>query len=313
VPELLWLYLTAVLSYRTSARGVALADPLATVSHDRLTRRLQRDWSGRTRLELACRTRFVWEQGALIIDDTVLPQPYATALEGLAWAYSSQDRKAVYGLALGLRVWTKGTVRLPLGLRLWPRGGPSKDALALDLRGYARHRLRCHPDFGLFDAWYPSRALLKRVRDYGWDVVGRLKKNRRFNGQAVRHHRRHPDGAECGRLSGGLKALVVRYGKKYYATHRLALPAAEGRRLYGGRAQREEVLRVCTDRLGLAGGQARSEKAQQRHTACCLGAVGVLERARQAQHLSRYKLKRQLSCTGGSLALPALERIRGAA
>jgi len=292
---------------------MALADARATVSPDRLTRLLQRDWSGHTILELACRTLFVWEQGYLIIDDTVLPKPCATAIAGLAWVYSSQHRKAVYGLSLVLLVWTNGTVWIPLGMRRWHKGGPSKYALALDLLSYARNRLRCHPEFVLFDAWYPSRALLKRIRDYGWYVVCRLKKNRRFNGHAVRHHRRHPYWAECGRLSGGLKVLVVRYGKKYYATNRLTLPAAEVRRLYGVRAQIEEVIRVCKDQLSLAGGQARSEKAQQHHMACCLVAFCVLERERHDRHLSIYKLKRQLSFNGRSLALPALERIRGAA
>jgi hypothetical protein len=41
MPELLWLFLTALLHYRTSASGVALAEALETVSHDRLTRLLQ--------------------------------------------------------------------------------------------------------------------------------------------------------------------------------------------------------------------------------------------------------------------------------
>jgi hypothetical protein len=53
-------------------------------------------------------------------------------------------------------------VRIPLGMRCWPKGGPSKYELALELLSYARHRLRCRPEFVLFDAWYPSRALLGR-------------------------------------------------------------------------------------------------------------------------------------------------------
>ena len=105
---------------------MALAEALETVSHDRLTRLLQRDWSGHTLLERACRTLFVWEQGSLIIDETVLPKPCATTIEGLAWVYSSQDRKAVYGLSLVLLVWTNGTVRVPLGMRQWHQGGPSQ-------------------------------------------------------------------------------------------------------------------------------------------------------------------------------------------
>jgi hypothetical protein len=118
LPELLWLYLTALLSSRTSATCVALAGALPSVSHDRLMRVLPAHWSGRTRPELAFRTLFVWERGYLIVDATVIPKPCATTIEGLAWGFSSQGRRAVYGLSLGLLVWTAGTLRIPLGLRL---------------------------------------------------------------------------------------------------------------------------------------------------------------------------------------------------
>jgi putative transposase len=313
MPTLVWLYLTALLYYRTSASCVALAEALQTVSHDRLTRMLQADWSGHTLLESTLRTLFIWERGYLILDDTVIPKPFATAIEGLAWVFSSQERKPVYGLSLVLLVWTDGTLRIPLGVRLWHKGGPSKFALALELLSYARNRLRCHPDYVLFDAWYPSRRLLQRVRDYGWYFVCRLKKNRRFNGQSLRSYRRHPYRAECGWLTGAVRVLVVRYGAKYYATNRLTLPPAEVRRLYRIRAQIEEVIRVCKDQLGLSGCQARTERAQLHHMTCCLVAFCVLERERHAQGLSIYKLKRQLSFQGRAVVLPALERLRRAA
>jgi hypothetical protein len=313
MPRLVWLYLTALLYYRTSGSCVALAEALKSVSHDRLTRMLQGDWSGHTLLDVACRTLFVWERGFLIIDDTVIPEPYATGIEGLAWVFSSQERRPVYGFSLVLLVWTDGRLRVPLGVRLWRKGGPSRYELALELLSHARNHLRCRPAYVLFDAWYPSKALLKRIRDYGWYFVCRLKKDRRFNGQAVRHHRRHPYWAECGWLNGGLKVLVGRYGAKYYATNRLTLSAAEVRRLYRVRSQIEEVIRVCKDQLGLTGCQARSERAQMHHMACCLVAFCVLERERQAQQLSVYKLKQQLSFQGRSLVLPTLEQLRSAA
>jgi putative transposase len=313
MPSLLWLYLTALLYYRTSSSCVALAEALETVSHDRLTRLLQGDWSGHTLLEVACRALFVWERGFLIIDDTVIPKPFATAIDGLAWVFSSQERRPVCGLSLVLLVWTDGTLRIPLGLRLWRKGGPSKYELALELLSYARNRLRCRPAYVLFDAWYPSKPLLKRIRDYGWYFVCRLKKNRRFNGRAVRAYRRHPYWADIGWLTGGLKVLVVRYGAKYYATNRLTLPAAEVRRLYSIRAQIEEVIRVCKDQLGLTGCQARSERAQLHHMTCCLVAFCVLERERHDRQLTIYKLKRQLSFQGHTFPLPALERLKRAA
>jgi hypothetical protein len=313
MPTLLWHYLTALLYDRTSGNCVALAEALETVSHDRLTRMLQSDWSGQTLLELTCRTLFVWERGYLILDDTVIPKPFATAMESLAWVFSSQERKPVYGFSLVLLIWTNGTLRIPLGIRLWRQGGPSKFQLALELLSYARNRLHCRPASVLFDAWYPSKALLKRIHDYRWYFVCRLKKNRRFNGQALRTYRRHPYWAETGRLTGGLKVLVVRYGAKYFATNRLTLPAVEVRRLYRLRAPIEEVIRVCKDQLSLTGCQARSDRAQQYHFTCCLVAFCVLERERHDRHLSIYKLKRRLSFQGRSMALPALERLRTAA
>jgi Transposase DDE domain len=313
MPELIWLYLTALLYFRTSVTCVALAEALETVSHDRLTRRLQAQWSGHTLLELACRTLFVWERRYLILDDTVIPKPFATAIEGLAWVYSSQDRKPVSGLSLVLLSWTDGTVRIPLGMRLWHKGGASKYALALELLSEARNHLCCRPEYVLFDAWYPAKTLLKRLRGYGGYFICRLKKNRRFSGRPLRAYRRHPYWAETGWLTGGLKVLVVRYGAKYYATNRLTLTAAEVRRLYRVRAQIEEVIRVCKDQLGFTGCHARSERAQLHHMACSLVAFCVLERERQDQQLSIYQLKRQLSFKGRAHVLPALERLKSVA
>ena len=310
MPKVVWLYLTALLYYRTSSNCVALAEALETVSHDRLTRLLQADWSGQTLLEQAFRTLFVTQRGYLILDDTVIAKPFATAIEGLAWVFSSQEHRPVYGFSLVLLVWTNGALRVPLGMRLWRKGGPSKYALALELLSYARNRLCCRPEYVLFDAWYPSKALLKRIRDYGWYFVCRLKKNRRFNGQQVRAHRRYPYWAAVGWLRGDLKVLIVRHGKKYYATNRLTLLAAEVRRLYSLRSQIEEVIRVCKDQLGLSGCQARSERAQRHHILCCLVAFCVLERERHDRGLSIYKLKRHLSCRGRAAVLPALERLR---
>jgi hypothetical protein len=147
-----WLYLTAWLYARTSATCVALAEAVQTVSHDRLTSLLQSDGSGHTRLDVVWRPLFVWDRGVLMLDDTVLPKPFATAIANLVGVYSRQAHTPVYGLSLVLLVWTHGILRLPRGLRLWYQGGPSTSALALAWLSYARHRRRCRPDDVLFDA-----------------------------------------------------------------------------------------------------------------------------------------------------------------
>jgi hypothetical protein len=104
MPTLVWRYLTALLYERTSGSCMMLADALETVSHDRLTRLLQAAWSGHTLLDLAVRTLVVCTRGYLMIDDTVIPKPFATAMEGLAWVFSSQEHKPVYGFSVVLLV-----------------------------------------------------------------------------------------------------------------------------------------------------------------------------------------------------------------
>jgi hypothetical protein len=230
MPELIWLYPTALLYNWTSATCVALAEALETVSHDRLTRMLQSHWSWHTRLELACRPRGVGQRGALIRDDTVLPQPVATAMESWARVFSRQERRPVTGVSLGLLGWTDGRLRIPRGLRRGRRGGPSTDSWALEWRSEARHRLRSRPDAVLCEAWDPAQTVLKRLRDDGWSVVGRLLQNRRGHDQPLRTDRRPPSGAASGGPSGGLKIWVVRDGAQDNATHRLPLTAAEVRR-----------------------------------------------------------------------------------
>jgi hypothetical protein len=112
------------------------------------------------------RTLFVWARGYLILDDTVMPQPLATAVEGLAWGFSSQEHTPVSGFSLVLLLWTNGIRRIPLGIRSWHKGGPSKYGLALERLSNARHYLRCRPESVLFDAWEPCQALAKRMRNY---------------------------------------------------------------------------------------------------------------------------------------------------
>ena len=84
MPTLVWLYLTALLYYRTSGSCVALVEALETVSHDCLRRMLQGDWSGQARLDLAVRTLFVWPRGYLMVDGTVIPKRFATPMAGSA-------------------------------------------------------------------------------------------------------------------------------------------------------------------------------------------------------------------------------------
>jgi hypothetical protein len=142
-----------VLLYFTSVTTCsAIADAFDSASHDRLTRLLQGPWSGHTLLHLALQALFTVAGGYLIVDDTVVEKPYARLLDEAAWVWSSKQKKVVFGVSLVLLVWTDGHVRIPLAFRLWRKAGPSKFDLALELLSYARNRLRCKPQFVLFDS-----------------------------------------------------------------------------------------------------------------------------------------------------------------
>jgi len=211
----------ALLYFTNITTCSAIADAFDSASHDQLTRMLQGPWSGQTLFNLALRILFTVAGGYLILDDTVVEKPYARLLGEAAWVWSSQQRQVVFGVSMVLLVWTDGQVRIPLGYRVWHKGGASKFDLALALLSYARNRRKCKPQFVLFDSWYPSKKLLKRIRDYGWYFVCQLKKNRTFDGRALHAYRHQPYWQAVGALSGGLKVFVVRYRRKYYATNRL--------------------------------------------------------------------------------------------
>src|SRR5215510_3991721 len=324
MPEPLWIYFMALLYFTNVTTCSAIADAFDSVSHDRLTRMLQGTWSGHILLDLALRLLFTVAGGYLIVDDTVVAKPYARRLGEAAWVWSNKDRKVLFGVSVVLLVWTDGQMRIPLAFRVWHKGGASKYDLALELLSYARNRLRCKPAFVLFDSWYPSKQLLKRIRDYGWYFVCQLKKNRRFEGRPLVCYLQQPYWQATGYLSGDIKVFVVRYRRKYYATNRLSLTAKEVRTLYRKRQEVEEVIRVLKSYLSLEACQAgyrRSseakprgrEGAQEHHIALCLVAYLIVERERLDRGDTWRQRKRQLILTSPQGALPALERVRRAA
>jgi hypothetical protein len=256
----------ALLYFTRVSTCATIAEAMADTSHDRLTRMLHGDWSGHTLLDLALRTLFTVVGGYLIVDDTVIEKPYARRLGEAAWVWSNKQRQVVFGVSVILRVWIDGHVRVPLAFRVWHKGGPSKYTLALELLSYARNRLKCQPKFVLFDSWYPSKQLLKRIRDYGWYFVCQLKKNRRFEGTPLHRYLQQPYWQAVGHVAGDLKVRVVRYRRKYYATNRLSLTAREIRQHYIIRHEVEEVIRTGKSQLGLEACQAGYRRSRAEGT-----------------------------------------------
>src|SRR5919197_782403 len=266
MPKPLWTYLMALLDFTRVSTYLSIAEVFAEASHDCLTRMLNGNWSGQTLLDRALRVLFTVVGGYLIVDDTVVEKPYAQLLSEAGWVWSSKRNKVVYGVAVVLVVWTDGQIRIPIGFRVWKKGGPSKFELALELLSYARNRLTCKPQFVLFDSWYPSKALLKRISNYGWYFVCQLKRNRCFEGVALQKYLHQPYWQAGGVLLGKNKGRVGKKRRKYYATNRLSLAASEVRTLYRIRQEIEEVIRVAKSQLSLEGCQAGHTRSTEQTT-----------------------------------------------
>jgi hypothetical protein len=324
MPEPIWTYLSALLYFPGVSTCLAMAQVFDHPSHDRLTRMLRGPWSGQTLLDLALRALSPVVGGYLIVDDTIVEKPYAALLEEGAWVWSTKQNQVGFGIPVVLLVWTNGQLRIPLAFRVWKKGGPSKFDLALELLSYARNQLRCKPQFVLFDAWYPSKKLLKRLQDYGWYFVCQLKKNRMFEGRPLKAYRRQPYWQAVGWLTGEIKVWVVRHRRQYDATNRLSLTARAVRELYTWRHEVADVIKALKTPVSLEACQAgykrsqstaepAQEGVQHHHVALCLVAYLILERERIDQGITLRQLKRQLIVGGLRLALPSLARVRKAA
>ena len=323
MPEPLWIYLMALLYFTRVSTCVTIAEAFEHASHDRLTRMLNGRWSGQTLLDVALRTLFTVAGGYLILDDTVVAKPYARWLGEAAWVWSNKDKKVLFGVSVVLLVWTDGQVRIPVGYRVWHKGGPSNRPQpgALEL---CPQSAQVSAPVGAVRSWYPSKALLKRIRDYGWYFVCQLKKHRRFDGTPLHRYLQQPYWQAVGFLAGDMKVRVVRYRRKYYATNRLSVTAREMRQHYKIRHEVEEVIRTVKSQLGLeacqAGYRRRGTAAtcpqpqvQAHHVALCLVAYLIVERERLDRRLTWRQCKRQLILKGVQRSLPALERVRRAA
>lgn len=281
------------------------------ISHDQLTRALNNDGFWQTLLESISKP-FGISGGYLIIDDTVLEKPHGKHFEGASYVFSSSKGKAVFGYSVVLLIWTDGIKRIVLGKRIYKKGGVSKIDLALEMLSHARNRIKIKPEFVIFDSWYGAKKLFKRLKDYGWYFVTRLKKNRTVDGKKMPEFLKTPYASACGKLTGGLKVFVVRHGSKYFATNRLSLRRRGVLEIYERRQQIEEVNKQLKY-LSLNDCQMRSSKAQSNHIVMCIFAYTMLEKESRKIGVSLYKCKKLI--ISGKMALPNadLARLRGAA
>lgn len=294
--QLIAPYILALLIYQKITSLSQMSRLMQSISHDRLTDLLDSKWDGQTLLDSFILKLLDCFGGYLILDDTVIAKPYSKHLEGFGFIYDHSQRKAVYGIGLVLLVWTNGFIRLPIAFKLYRKGGKKRPDLALDLLSYARNRLKLRRINGvLFDSWYSSRKILKRIRDYGWHFYSQVKSNRHFNGKRVKWNNSGAYWHEIGSLNGGIKVLMIRRYKKFYISSKIDEEWREIYNTYRFRRQTiEETFKILKDQLCLCFLSDRKKHHWDHHIAVELCAFVVLERIRIKYKWTTYKMKEEL-------------------
>ncbi len=123
-------------------------------------------------------------RGYLVLDDVVIAR-WQRGLLDLPKIKDGSSNQYVRGFCVVVLLWTNGLIRLPLAFRVcWGDEGKgrSKHVLAMELLLWAVEQ-GCRPEYVLFDAWYASKELLRRIHGLGWSFVTRLRKNRLLDGR----------------------------------------------------------------------------------------------------------------------------------
>lgn len=126
--------------------------------------------------------------GVLVVDDSTLDKPYATAIELVSRHWSGKHRAVVQGINLVSLLWTDGDRHIPCDYRIYDKADArtKNDHFGDMIR--AAHARKFTPRCVVFDGWYSSLENLKLLRSCGWVWLTRLKANRKVridHGEAV--------------------------------------------------------------------------------------------------------------------------------
>lgn len=296
LPKNVISYIKGLMCVFENATCVSLSE-ISENSHDSLTRVLnERKFCWQILLQnFIMRTFGKLQDGYLIIDDTVISKQFAKKIENLSWIFDSKIGKAILGLQIVLIAWSNGKVSIPLAFRVYQnKSGKTRIDLAIELIRYAK-RIGIKPKYVTFDSWYAADKIFKAVRKCRWKFITQIKSNRKLNGIPLKEIQRNPYWMMLGKITGGTKVIVVRNGKKYFATNDLALSKQEILSRYKGRWEIETIFKALHSKLRLDECQFRKLDSQIAHFHLCLMAYAVLERESFIQEKTFYRIKRNCS------------------
>lgn len=194
-------------------------------SHDSLARVLNGEkFCWQTLLQnFILRTFGKLQGGYLMLGGTIISKQFARNIENVAWLYDSKIGRSILGLNIVLIAWSNGEIALPLAIGIYQKkSGKTKIDLAAELIGQVK-KLGIKPRYITFDSWYAAQKVFKAVAECQWTFVAQLKSNRKLNGIPLKEIRRNPYWMMEGKIAGGLKVVIARNGKKYFASNGLTL------------------------------------------------------------------------------------------
>lgn len=271
-----------------SARQAAAAQPdqADPPAHDAFTRLLHRLEPDPATLWHEAQPQVDRTGGVLVIDDSTLDKPYATAIDLVSRHWSGKHHAVVQGINLVTLLWTDGDRHVPCDYRVYHKadGATKNDHFAAMVR--AAHGRGFSPRCVVFDSWYGSVKNLKLVQSLGWVWLTRLKSNRLVNRdregtKAVRDTAIAAAGTAVWLKGYGLVTvfrIVAPNGDiAHWATNDLAMTELDRKQFAEFSWAIETYHRGIKQCMGIERCQARSETAQRNHIGLALRAFVRLE------------------------------------
>ena len=171
-----------VTSQRYSALSLSEVSPV-DLSHDSISRWLS---------EAKCQPKDIWNEakshvldttGVLIVDDTILDKQRSDKIELVRYQYSGNVHDVIKGIGMLNFLWVnKNNEVSPMDVRIYEpkEDGKTKNDHFREMLQHAKER-EVKPEAVIADSWYSSLDNLKCIRDFGWNFVMGLRKNRVVN------------------------------------------------------------------------------------------------------------------------------------
>jgi hypothetical protein len=223
------VYVTGLIVLDTKQTQSRIARTIGVVSHDALHRLAEELGTISSQMVLGLALLLdACSPGALILDDVLIPKPFARYMCGTYASYDHAQKRHVPGQRLVVLIWSNGVICLPVAVAYWHHRDfvphyRTKNELARILIYWAvRHHIPCA--YLTFDNWYASKQNLRFVARLGLTYVTKLRRNAKV---AWGGHRLHVTwfGRFKAHYYGALEVYIQQFPVTYAGTHpeRLAL------------------------------------------------------------------------------------------